>query len=103
MANSDLQETGPNTVAYSVKARHIQEVSRDITAHSEACVTPVYSKTWYIQNPGIFRTMTYAETWNIQNPDITLVPSEPWYTQNHGMYTIRAIFRTVEYSESQAF
>ena len=110
MANSDLQETGPNKVelvfnilAYSVITRHIQEVSRDITAHSEACVTPVYSEPWYIQNPGIFRTMTYAETWNIQNPDITLVPWEPWYIQNHGMFIIRAIFRTLEYSESQAY
>ena len=76
MANSDLQETGPNKVklvfnilAYSVITRHIQEVS--ITAHSETCVNLVYSEPWYIQNPGIFRTMTYLETWHIQNTGIS--------------------------------
>ena len=76
MANSDLQETGPNKVklvfnilAYSVITRHIQEVS--ITAHSETCVNLVYSEPWYIQNRGIFRTMTYLEAWHIQNTGIS--------------------------------
>ena len=31
------------------------------------------------------------------------MPSKPWYIQNHGMLTTRAIFRTLEYSESQAY
>ena len=30
------------------------------------------------------------------------MPSESWYIQNHGMFTTRAILRTLEYSESQA-
>ena len=123
MANSDLQETGPNKVklvfnilAYSVITRHIQEVS--ITAHSETCVNLVYSEPWYIQNPGIFRTMTYLETWHIQNTGIsstvtyseswhnagafkTLVYTEPWHAynqsdiQNPGIFRISSILTTL--------
>ena len=55
MAKSDLQENGHNKVellfnilTYSVITGHIQEVSRDITANSEAYVTPVYSEPWFI-------------------------------------------------------
>ena len=130
-ANSDLQENGRkkiellfNILTYSVITRHIQEVSRDITAHSEACLTPVHSEPWYIQNPGIFRTLVYSEPWhilklgifrtvlclyqvpwNIQNPSIfsTLLPSESWYIQNYRKFTTRAIFRTLVYSGSQAY
>ena len=117
-ANSDLQENGRNKIellfnilAYSVITRHIQEVSRDITAHSEACVTPVHSEPWYIQNPGIFWNLAYSEPWYIyiQYPGIfrilfsTLVPSESWYIQNYGKFTTRAIFRTLVYSGSQAY
>ena len=42
----------------------------------------VYSEPWYIQNPGIFRTLVYSESWYIQNPGIfrTLVYSEPCQT-----------------------
>ena len=27
-----------------------------------------YSEPWYIQNPGIFRTVVYSQPWYIQNP-----------------------------------
>ena len=73
IANSDLHETHCNNVelvfnilAYSVITRHIQEVSRDIMPHSQACVTLVYSEPWYIQNPDIFRNLAYSEPWYIQ-------------------------------------
>ena len=63
MVNSEINETGHNKVelvfnilAYSDIIRHFQEWSRDIKAHSEVCVTPVYSEPWYVQNPGILRT-----------------------------------------------
>ena len=90
MVNSNVSDTGSNKVklvfnilAYSDIIRHIQDLSRDIQAQSEVCVTPVYSKPWYIQNPGLFRTLAYSEPWNIQNPIIfkTLAYSEPWYIQ----------------------
>ena len=93
MANSDLQETGPNTVAYSVKARHIQEVSRDITAHSEACVTPVYSETWYIQNHDICRNLEHSESWYNPGAFRTLVYTEPWHVYNQSHIQNRGIFR----------
>ena len=32
-----------------------------IQTYSEPCVTLAYSEPCYIQNPGIFRTMTYLE------------------------------------------
>ena len=127
MANSDLQENGRNKVellfnilAYSVITRHIQEVSRDITAHSEACVTPVHSEPWYIQNPGIFRTLAYSEPWYIQNHDKfwNLTYSEPWYIyiqypgilrilaylvpwclQNPGIYRTKESLQPEPYSE----
>ena len=75
MRNSDLSETARNKVElvfnileYSDIIMPIWELSRDIQAYSEACVTPVYSKSWYIQNHGIFRTLAYSEPWCIQNP-----------------------------------
>ena len=52
---------------------------KDVQGYSEPCVTPVYSESWYIQNPGIFRTRGICRT-----PYIlwTEVYSEPWDTQN---------------------
>ena len=80
MANSNLSETGRNKVelvlnilAYSNIIRHIQELSRDIQTHSEACITLVYSEPLHIQNPDIFRTLVYSESgpypehWYIQD------------------------------------
>ena len=107
-ANSDLHETGRNNVelvsnilAYSVITRHIQEVFGDITAHSEACVTPVHSEPWYIQNPGIFKTLVYSEPWHIQKLGIfrTLVYLVPWHIQNPGIYRILACLEPEAYSE----
>ena len=66
-----------NILAYSDIIMHIQELSRDIKAHAEACVTLVYSEPLHVQNPGIFRTLVYSEPWHIRNHDIfrTLVYS----------------------------
>ena len=88
MANFDLHETGRNKVdlvfnilAHSDIIKYFQNLSRNIKAHSEACVTPVYSKSWYTQKPRVFRTLTYSEPLHIQNFGIfrTLAYSEPWY------------------------
>ena len=46
-------------LAYSDIIKHIHELSRDIQAHSEASVTPIYSEPWYIQDLSIFRTPDY--------------------------------------------
>ena len=75
MANSEIHEIGHNKIelvfnilVYSDIIRHIQEWSRDNKAHSEVCVTPVYSEPWYIQNqshiqnPDIFRTSSIFTT-----------------------------------------
>ena len=55
MVNFVISETGRNNVelvfnilAYSDLIRHIQELSSDIQALSEAYVTLVYSEPWYI-------------------------------------------------------
>ena len=45
-----------NNQAYCGIIRYIQELVRNIQAYSESCVTLEYSRPWYIQNPGIFRT-----------------------------------------------
>ena len=61
---------------YSDISRHNQTYSGIIQAYSESCVTLTYSEHWYIQNPGIFRTLvcsepeTYSEFQAIQNPGI---------------------------------
>ena len=117
MEKCNLSETGRNKVelvfnilGYSDISEHIQELSTDIQAHSEACVTLVYSEPWNIEDPGIFRILTSSKPWHIQNPRIlrnqsysapcyiqnagifrTLVYSEPWNIQNPG------IFRTLRY------
>ena len=51
--------------------------------------------SWYIQSPGIFRTLAYSGSWYIQSRSIfrTLLCSESWYIQNLG------IFRTIACSE----
>ena len=46
---------------YSDKFRHNYAYSGIIQAYSEPCVTLAYSKPWYIQNTGIFRTRGYSE------------------------------------------
>ena len=35
----------------------------------------VYSESWCIQNPEIFRTLVYSETWHIQKPEILRSPA----------------------------
>ena len=110
MANSDLQENGRNKVellfnilAYSVITRHIQEVSRDITAHSEACVTPVHSEPWYIQNHDKFWNLAYSEPWYIyiQYPGILRILAYlvPWCLQNPGIYRTKESLQPEPYSE----
>ena len=78
--------------AYSDRIRHIQlDIIRHIQAYTEPCVTlkysepEAYSEPWYIQNPGLFRT---------------LVCSEPWHIQNQGHIQDPDIFRTQTYLES---
>ena len=54
-----------NTLAYSNKIMHIQELSRDIQAHSEASVTLVYSETWHIQNQSHIQSTGTSRTSSI--------------------------------------
>ena len=42
--------------------KHIQELSRDIQTHSEACLTLLYSEPLHIQNPRIFRIRAISRT-----------------------------------------
>ena len=77
MGNCNLSETGCNKIKllFSILAssdiiRYIQELTRDIQTHSEVCVTLVYSEPWYIQNPGIFRSLAYSGASHLQNPGI---------------------------------
>ena len=42
--------------------RHTQAYSGIIQAYSEPCVALAYSKLWYIQNPGIFKTRGILRT-----------------------------------------
>ena len=77
MSNFDLRETTDikiklvlNILAFSDIIRSSQEPCLDIQAGSVAWVSPVYSKPWQIQKPGIFRTLPYSETWYIQNPSV---------------------------------
>ena len=51
----------------------------NIQGYSEPCVTPAYSESWYIQNPGIFRTRGICRTPYILRTEVYL---EPWDTQN---------------------
>ena len=95
MENSFLSEAGRNNVelvlnifAFSDINKHIEELSRDIQIHSEACVTLVYSEPWHNQNPCISRNLEYLE---------------PGDFQNTGTFRTRAIFRTPVYSGSEAY
>ena len=82
-------------LAYSDKLKHKQAYPQ---AYSEPCNSGIfrtqvysepaaYSEPWYIQNPGLFRTLVYSEPWYVPNPGIfrTLVYSEPWCIQNPGV------------------
>ena len=71
----------------------ILRVIRHIQAYSEPFVALTYSKPWYIQNTGIFRTRGIFRT---------LVYSEQWYIQNPGLFRTD-IFRTLAYSEPEAY
>ena len=66
--------------------RHIRAYSGIIHSYSEPCVTLAYSKLWYIQNPGIFKTKgkfrTIQNQRHIQNP---------------------SLFRTLGYSDLEAY
>ena len=69
--------------------RHIQtypNIIKNIQAYSERCVTLAYSELWYIQNPGIFKTLAHSE------PEIY---SESRAIQNPGIFRTRGIFRTL--------
>ena len=131
MGNCDLSKTGRNKVeivfnilAYSNKTKYLQELSRDIQAHSKTCLIPVYSESWhiqdpwYIKDPGTFGNLKYSKLWYIENPGIfkNLIYSEPWYNlepyniQNPGIFRIvecsapwhiqnASIFRTLVYSK----
>ena len=60
--------------------RHIYSCSEIILAYSEPCVTPAYSESWYIQNPGIFSTRGICRTLAYSEPVIYPEPvaySEP--------------------------
>ena len=77
--------------AYSGILSHNQAYSGIIQAYSESCVTLAHKKTWHIQNQrhnqrrGVYRALAYSEPeaysehWYIQSPGIfrTLVCSEP--------------------------
>ena len=63
---------------------NIQELSRDVQAHSEASVTSANSEPWYIQNPGMFRNF-YIPNPAIYRTLAYLEPerhSEPWYIKD---------------------
>ena len=84
---------------YIESKRHIQNIDtfRELAnSEQEACSDP-----WYIQDPGIFRTLVYSGPWYIQDPGIfrrTLVYSEHWHIQNqrhiqnHKIFRIQGIF-----------
>ena len=78
---------------------HIKELPRDIQVHLEASVNPVYSHPLHILNCGI------SQPSNIQSTGMLrmMAYSEPWYTQNPGIFTSRAIFSTLLYSGSEPY
>ena len=54
--------------AYSVIFRHNQAYLGILQAYSKLCVTLAYSKPWYIQKTGTFRTRgIFRILWNIYN------------------------------------
>ena len=79
--------------------RHNQTYPGIIRAYSKSWVTLAYLESWYIQNPGIFRTRSIFRA---------LAYSQPWYTQNRyiqkaGIFKIRAKFRTLSNIYYEAF
>ena len=56
--------------AYSRIFRHIYAYSGVTQAYSEPCVALAYSELWYIQNPGISKTLHIQNQRHIQNPEI---------------------------------
>ena len=90
--------------AYSGILRHIQtypDIIRDIKpysgiiqAYSEPCVTLAYSELWYIQNPDIFKTTCIFRI---------LVHKKLWYIQNQRHIQNPELFRTLGYSQSEAY
>ena len=95
--------------AYSDRFRYIQQTYSGIfrtlcnpdifrilgNSESEAYSEPeAFSEPWYIQNPGLFRTLVCSEPWYIQNqryiqdPDIfrTQTYFASYYIQNPGAF-----------------
>ena len=103
----DWSQQGGNSAQYSgifKYNKHLQGLSRLIQVHSEACLLPVYSEAWYIQDPGIFSTLEYSEPCYLQNPGIqnpsifrSLRYSKSWFIQNPGIFRTRTIFRSLVY------
>ena len=71
---------------------------------------------WRVCNPGIFRTLPYSESWHIQNQrnignQKHIENPKLWHIQNPKLWYIRnqrhmqnpGLFRTVGYSESEAY
>ena len=59
--------------AHSGIIRHIEKLFRHIPAYFEPCVTLALLEPWYIQtfrNRSIFRTLAYSQDWYIQHPGI---------------------------------
>ena len=74
--------------------RHIQVQSGIIQTQSQPCVTLAYSKLWYIQNPGIFKTRDIFRT---------LVYPKYWHIQNQRHIQNLELFRNLGYSEQEAY
>ena len=92
--------------AYSDISRQIQpDIIRHIQAYSKPCVTLTYSERLQIQNqtriqnPG--KPDAYSETWYIQKPGLirTLVCSKPWHIHNQRHIHDPDIFRNQTYLE----
>ena len=81
MVNWDLNKAGCNKaelafsiLLYADKIRPIQELSKDIQVHSEACVRPVYSEPWYNKDPS--KNQVYSESWYIEDNEHIHDPSK---------------------------
>ena len=60
--------------------RSVQEPYLHIQVDSVAWVNPVYSKSWQIENPGIFRTLPYSQSRYFENLGVyrTLAYLQPY-------------------------
>ena len=67
-------------------SRNNQAYTGIIQAYSEPCVAMVYSKIWYIQNPGISKTSIFRT-----------------HIQSSGIFKTRDMFRILGYSELEAY